>query len=141
MTVGMVAVLNVFRICAVALVPFLIPSPAAALSLNGYRAQHHRPPLHMSVTLAGEASAHAWDMARRGHLDHDGFRESAALRGTTSAQNVLFGCANEDCAIRMWAKSSRHRANMLRKDVSAYGIGSATADNGQRYWVLELGGE
>ena len=133
--------LAIFRICAVTLAGLCFATPASALDLNAYRAQRHRPPLHMSVTLAGEASAHAWDMARRGHLDHNGFRESAALRGTTSAQNVLFGCANEDCAIRMWAKSSRHRANMLRKDVSAYGIGSATADNGQRYWVLELGGE
>jgi uncharacterized protein YkwD len=32
-----------------------------------------------------------------------------------------------------------HRANMLRGDVSAYGIASATGANGRRYWALELG--
>jgi hypothetical protein len=30
---------------------------------------------------------------------------------------------------------------MLRGDVSAYGIASATGANGRKYWALELGGE
>src|SRR6185295_17568370 len=33
----------------------------------------------------------------------------------------------------------RHRANMLRRDVTSYGIASAVGGNGRRYWVLELG--
>ncbi|MBI4366650.1 MAG: CAP domain-containing protein, partial [Deltaproteobacteria bacterium] len=45
----------------------------------------------------------------------------------------------EDCAIRMWAKSAGHRRNMLMKGVSSYGLASASAANGRRYWVLELG--
>jgi len=32
-----------------------------------------------------------------------------------------------------------HRANMLRRDVSAYGIAAATGPNGRKYWALELG--
>jgi hypothetical protein len=28
---------------------------------------------------------------------------------------------------------------MLRGDVTSYGLASATANNGRRYWVLELG--
>ena len=63
------------------------------------------------------------------------------MRGSTSAENVLVGCANEDCAIKMWARSAHHRANMLRGDVSLYGIGSATSAKGRIYWVLELGNE
>jgi len=39
----------------------------------------------------------------------------------------------------MWAKSGRHRANMLRRDVTHYGLASADSGNGKRYWVLELG--
>jgi uncharacterized protein YkwD len=39
----------------------------------------------------------------------------------------------------MWAKSGRHRANMLRRDVTSYGIASAEGGTGRRYWVLELG--
>ena len=49
------------------------------------------------------------------------------------------GCATEDCVIRMWARSGRHRANMLRRDMTRYGIASADGANGKRYWVLELG--
>jgi uncharacterized protein YkwD len=41
----------------------------------------------------------------------------------------------------MWSRSGGHRANMLRGDVSHYGIASATGGNGRRYWALELGGE
>ena len=36
---------------------------------------------------------------------------------------------------------SDYRRNMLRGDVSHYGIASATAENGRRSWALELGGE
>jgi uncharacterized protein YkwD len=79
-------------------------------------------------------------MARRKHMDHDGFRARVgSLAAGTAAENVLWGCETEDCAIRMWARSGGHRANMLRGDVSMYGIASATADNGRRYWALELG--
>jgi hypothetical protein len=33
----------------------------------------------------------------------------------------------------------RPLANMLRRDVTSYGLGSADSANGKRYWVLELG--
>ena len=57
----------------------------------------------------------------------------------TAAENVGFGCETEDCVIRMWSRSGRHRANMLRRDITSYGIASAVGRNGRRYWVLELG--
>ena len=78
-------------------------------------------------------------MANRSSLDHKGFRQRLGFMGTTTAENVLVGCADEDCAIRGWAKSAGHRANMLRGDVSHYGIASATGKNGRRHWALELG--
>ena len=110
------------------------------MDLNAYRAEHGLPQLGYNGALAGAAYAHAHDMANRNHLDHDGFRERIAdIVSGVGAENVLWGCDTEDCAIRMWAKSPGHRANMLRKDVSMYGIASATADNGRHYWVLELG--
>jgi uncharacterized protein YkwD len=129
-------------IAAAALVPILaLPaSPASALDLNGFRAEHHRPGLTYSATLAGAAYEQAHSMARRNHLDHNGFRERVGrMVSGIAAENVLWGCDTQDCAIRMWAKSSGHRANMLRGDVSMYGIASATADNGRHYWVMELG--
>ncbi|HEY4982079.1 MAG TPA: CAP domain-containing protein [Pseudolabrys sp.] len=126
-----------FTVAALASAAFA--TPALALDLNSFRAQHGRPALSPSATLSGAAYAHANDMARRKSLDHNGFRQRMSHTGSTAAENVLFGCADEDCAIRMWARSAGHRANMLRGDVTSYGLASATASNGRRYWVLELG--
>ena len=118
----------------------LVTSPALALDLNSFRAQHGRPALSMSGPLAALAYEQAHSMAARRHLDHANFRARvAAVSSGVNAENVLVGCADEDCAIRGWARSGGHRANMLRGDVSAYGIASATGENGRRYWALELG--
>jgi uncharacterized protein YkwD len=101
-------------------------SPALALDLNSFRAEHKLPPLTYSATLAGAAYGHAHDMARRNHLDHNGFAARAKVSGGTAAENVSWGCDD-------------HRKNMLMKGVSSYGIASATAENGRKYWVMELG--
>jgi uncharacterized protein YkwD len=118
----------------------LLSTPVRAMDLNSFRAQHHRPPLSASATLSGLAYEQAQAMAGRSHLDHNGFRQRVgATGGGVHAENVAVGCADEDCAYRMWARSSGHRANMLRGDVSAYGLASATGSNGRKYWALELG--
>ncbi len=114
-------------------------SPAHALSLNAYRRAHHRPPLRYSGALAAAAQWHANDLARRNHLDHNGFRERMSALSSTAAENVAYGCATESCVIGMWARSAGHRRNMLMKGVSRYGIASARSDKGRVYWVLELG--
>jgi uncharacterized protein YkwD len=85
------------------------------------------------------AYSHARSLAARQRLDHAGFRQRVPLTSGSAAENVAFGCAPEDCVIRMWAKSGRHRANMLRRDVTSYGITSAEGGTGRRYWVLKLG--
>lgn len=115
----------------------LSAAPARALDVNSFRAQHRLPPLSSSSMLAAAASSHAHDLARRGRLDHNGFRER--MVGSIGAENVAYGCNDEDCATRMWAHSAGHRRNMLMRGVTSYGIASATAENGRRYWVLELG--
>jgi uncharacterized protein YkwD len=113
--------------------------PAVALDLNSFRAQHGLPALSASGSLAGAAYSHAHNLAARQRLDHSGFRQRVSLTSGTAAENVAFGCATEDCVIRMWARSGHHRANMLRRDVTSYGLASADGGNGRRYWVLELG--
>ena len=117
----------------------LAASPAVALDLNGFRAQHKLPPLSYSATLAGAAYGHAQDMAQRHSLDHNGFKDRAKFSGGAAAENVSYGCDDQDCAIKQWAASSGHRANMLMKGVSAYGIASAVSDRGRKYWVMMLG--
>ena len=121
------------------LAALLAASSARAMDLNSYRAAHGRMPLNFSAELMGVAYAHAADMAARRHLDHRGFKQRMGAVASTAAENVSYGCATEDCAIRQWARSAGHRRNMLMGGVSAYGIASAVSSNGRRYWVLELG--
>ena len=129
-----------YAIAVTVMLLVLLTTPASALDLNSFRAQHGRPALSVSGPLSAAAYAHANDMASRQRLDHKGFRQRVPIVSPgAAAENVLWGCDSEDCAIRMWAKSGGHRANMLRGDVSSYGIASATGDNGRHYWVLELG--
>ena len=117
----------------------LITTPASALDLNSFRAQHGLHRLSASGALNAKARAHAADMARRRSMDHDGF--SARTRGVhaAAAENVGVGCPTAACLFRMWAESSGHRANMLNARVTRYGFASARGGDGQRYWVLELG--
>ncbi len=130
-----------FAVVAGALAMFTL-GPASALDLNSFRAQHGRPAVSPSLGLSALAYQQAHAMASRQGIDHKNFRERiGSMGGTTHAENVSYGCADEDCAIRQWARSGGHRANMLRGDVSSYGIASATGDNGRKYWALELGGE
>ena len=119
----------------------MLTTPALASDLNAFRAQHKRPPLTISVRLAGIAYEQAALMAGRSRIEHKNFRKRLGPIGTTHAENVLVGCDDEACAIARWAKSAGHRRNMLRGDVSSYGIASATGANGRKYWALELGGE
>lgn len=113
---------------------------AQAEDINSFRRAHGLPPLAISATLAGLAYEQANSMANRNHLDHRGFRERASFAGGgRHAENVAVGCADENCAFRLWAHSSGHRRNMLLRDVSAYGLASATGPGGRKYWALELG--
>jgi uncharacterized protein YkwD len=130
---------NLIPIASAGLATIFVVTPSLALDLNSFRAQHGLPALQASGTLAGAAYSHAHNLAGRQRLDHDGFRQRVALTSGAAAENVAFGCATEDCVIRMWARSGRHRSNMLRRDVTSYGLASADGSNGHRYWVLELG--
>jgi streptogramin lyase len=117
----------------------VLAAPARATDLNSYRAQHGRAALRVDSSLAGLAYFHAMDMARRGALDHRGFKTERAPLGA-SAENVGYGCADEACAILEWSRSAPHRAAMLRKDVTTFGVAGAASANGRRYWAMELGG-
>lgn len=122
-----------------ALTSIVLADTSSALDLNSFRAQHGRPPLSPSGALSGAAYSHAQSLAGRQRLDHSGFRQRVPTTAGTAAENVAVGCDTEDCVIRMWSRSGRHRANMLRRDVTRYGIASAVGSTGRRYWVLELG--
>lgn len=107
-------------------------------ALNSFRAANGRSALRSDPTMIELARAHAEDMARREKLHHEGFLERGGPSGAR-AENVAYGCADSSCTIRQWIKSPRHRANMLLRDVSRYGLASAVSQSGRRYWALEVG--
>ena len=113
--------------------------PAQAMDLNSYRAKNGRAALRYDASLTGLAYSHARSLAARGALDHAGFMTERGPLGA-AAENVSYGCNDEPCAILQWARSAPHRANMLRRDVTTYGLASVLSANGHRYWVMELGG-
>src|SRR5262245_21191175 len=92
-------------------------SPVSAHDINSFRRANGLPRLQASAQLARAASAHARDMARRNQLDHDGFRTRmdgfrTRMGGySVAAENVASGCANADCAFKMWENSDGHRRN------------------------------
>jgi uncharacterized protein YkwD len=116
----------------------LFPEAARAMTLNAFRAANGRPPLAYSASLAAMAQSHATSMARRGSLDHSGFMQHRGPAGAR-AENVAYGCPDTACTIRQWSNSAGHRRNMLRTDVSHYGMASAVSSSGRRYWALEVG--
>jgi uncharacterized protein YkwD len=123
---------------ALALAAALAAGAAQAEDINSFRRAHGLNALKASSALMAAAYAHAHDMARRRHLDHDGFRARLGPIASAAAENVAYGCATQACAMRLWMRSAGHRRNMLMRGVSRYGIASATASDGRRYWVLEL---
>ena len=145
------------RALACALPLLALATPAFALDINSFRAQHKLPPLSYSAALAGAAQAHASDLARRDRLDHNGFRERMGALSSTAAENVAYvkcphgsvqagglfggasGCSTAEKAYAMWARSAGHRRNMLMKGISSYGLADAVSSSGKHYWVLELG--
>ena len=116
----------------------LTSKPETARTLNEFRAANGRTPLQTDASLTALAQSHALDMARRDTLDHANFMERRGPRGAR-AENVAYGCSDSPCAIRIWANSSGHRSNMLRGDVTKYGLASAKAASGKTYWALEVG--
>jgi uncharacterized protein YkwD len=115
----------------------LAASPASALDINSYRRANGLPPVRANAALVRAASVHARDLAQRNQLDHSGFfTRMAGFR--TAAENVAVGCANASCTYTMWVNSDGHRRNMLLPNIKRYGLASAKASNGARYWVLEL---
>src|SRR5262249_56701150 len=83
------------------------------------------------------AQQHANDMARPNSLGHTGFMQHRRPAGAV-AENVAMGCDTEACARRMWMKSPRHRANMMRGGCQA--VASAVSSSGRRYWAMLIGG-
>lgn len=106
-------------------------TPALVKSINAYRAQHGLQPMIYSPELTKAAERHANDMARNNRLDHMGtdgssfsYRARAAGFPMLGGGEIIAG-GSADEAVRMWAQSPGHNAQMLGRCryVGAAGVG------------------
>lgn len=125
-------------------------NPQAALAeINAFRAQNGLPPLVLDARLSSAAAGQSADQARRHSVGHDGSDGSrpkdraarAGFRAKIAWENVASGQKSFSDAMYYWERSSGHRENLLRRNVSAAGMAMAQADSGRAYWTLVLGAE
>jgi uncharacterized protein YkwD len=95
--------------------------------LNAVRREHGLAPLRASAPLAAAAEHHAETMAREGFFAHESadgspfwkrvqrFYGKAGYRSWAVGENLLWASPDVDPqrAVRMWMRSSGHRANIL----------------------------
>ena len=118
------------------------PSSAdPAESISAFRRSHGLSAVKVDPILTQLAREQAEAMAHSGNMDHNvkGSFGSRIARYPTdhAAENIAMGNATFDATLRQWENSSGHRANLLLKDVSRFGI--ASAGTGQKtYWSLIL---
>ena len=100
-------------------------------------------PAATSNDLAVRRRVHAGIQPHGAFHRHSATRQAWAFAAAACASLVTPAFALDLNSFRAQhgrlARSGGHRANMLRRDVSNYGLASADGANGKSYWVLELG--
>ncbi len=91
------------------------------VNVNDFRIKHGLPVLKESSILNTLCEQHCISMISRNRLDHDGFLELRVPMGAR-AENVGMGFDDESKAVTGWARSSGHRDNMLRKNMTHFGL-------------------
>ncbi|MEM6780751.1 MAG: CAP domain-containing protein [Pseudomonadota bacterium] len=114
---------------------------AVAVLMNAERAKKDKEPLSHSSQLERVAQAHAKDMVNQKYFSHtakDGSDVKTRIDRTEYkacawAENIAHGYEISTKVMNVWMKSKGHRTNILRDEVTQYGIGFH--DN---YWVMVL---
>ena len=94
--------------------------------LNAARADMHVPPLGEDPILSGRAQQRAETMCASGQFSHDGWQ--AALRGSPyswTGENLAMGYQDPRAVHGQLMNSPGHRANILKPQFRAVGIGHA----------------
>jgi uncharacterized protein YkwD len=103
--------------------------------INGERARRGIAVLEPHADLQRKAQGWAEHLASTGRLAHSNLREGTPP-GATVAENVGYG-SSVDAVHQHLMASSRHRANILRTDVTHAAVGVAVSGDG-RTWVVQL---
>lgn len=118
-------------------------------STNAARAARGLRPLTANASLQRAAERHACDMAQRGLMTHTsangngvGARVRAAgYRPRVTAENIAAGRLSYAQVLNEWNSSPGHASNLMRSDITHFGIGSAVgSDNKTVYWVAVYAG-
>ena len=110
--------------------------------VNKYRQTHNLPPLVVDPAISAQAKAHSEEMARSGHMSHDGFNERVTSVSKTivyrkAAENVAYnmGYGQPDLvAVQGWIESPGHKHNMIGQ-YDLTGIGVAKNSKGEYYFT------
>jgi uncharacterized protein YkwD len=106
------------------------------------------PPLQLSAMLNRAALAHALDMARNNHFEHEGTDGStpadrvarAGYRWRNVAENIAAGAPNAASVVDGWLKSPGHCANIMGAQYREMGIAFALEPKSEAgiYWAQEF---
>lgn len=102
----------------------------ALSDLNDYRAQKGLTPVQLNATLTAVSQSHADDRAAAGSISHEGTDGSgsgdrllaANYIYSITAENVASGQKSWEQVFKAWQDSPGHDANLLRDDVSEFGV-------------------
>jgi len=111
--------------------------------MNDARAAAGVPPVREQPQLMAAAAARSREMASRGWLSHDGWKDAirgSGYGGRAIAENIALGPPNASELTRAWMESPRHRAIMLREYHRDVGLGCAADERGHLWWTADFGG-
>lgn len=120
---------------------------AVVTATNAERARHRLGPLTVDARLAAAARAHSADMVARGffaHEDPEGRGPADRVRAagysySVVAENIAAGQRSAAEVVESWMNSPGHRKNILRREVTQIGVGTATGGSFGRHWTQVFG--
>ncbi|GLE10118.1 hypothetical protein PINS_up022113 [Pythium insidiosum] len=115
-------------------------------AVNEQRANYGLPQLCYNKKLNAAAQAHSEDQARSQRMTHTGSNGSS-IGQRVSAQNFVWNNVGENVAagqrdvasvMDAWMNSPGHRANILNRDFTFFGMGYSTGGE-TPYWTQNFG--
>jgi len=99
---------------------------ALVLLMNASRADAHVPAFAEDPTLSARAQARAEMMCANRQFSHDGFQSAFnGLRYSRQGENLAMGHQDPRAIHAQLMGSSGHRANILKREFAAVGVGHA----------------
>lgn len=128
---------------ASAQVPLSIALADASAAVNGFRGAAGVAGAAADPGLMALATQQALAMAAANTMSHSvagtlQARLAAAGYGArAAAEDIAYGQPSLDAVFASWMGSAPHRANILNREMTTFGLGAATV-NGVTFWALIL---